>query len=115
MQDPCSITCTSIHSFISSTQASQEAAAALARGVVATSEGGGGGGGARHVFQSLHYLRRLCSHPALVLDLAVPQHAAAAARLLAPQGQQQQPQQALSESAVQARDQEILYGSLCQG
>ncbi len=30
------------------------------------------------VLQALHYLRKLCSHPLLVLDRAVPQHAAAA-------------------------------------
>ena len=42
--------------------------------------GGGGGDGSgaaappAHVFQSLLYLRKLCSHPLLVLDPAVPQH-----------------------------------------
>ena len=40
--------------------------------------GGVSGGGAPspppHVFQSLLYLRKLCSHPLLVLDPAVPQH-----------------------------------------
>ena len=40
--------------------------------------GGGDGSGAAappaHVFQSLIYLRKLCSHPLLVLDPAVPQH-----------------------------------------
>lgn len=34
----------------------------------------GEGGPPAHVFQSLLYLRKLCSHPLLVLDPAVPQH-----------------------------------------
>lgn len=38
------------------------------------SEGGEGGRRGPHVFQSLHYLRRLCSHPLLVLDEGVPEH-----------------------------------------
>jgi TATA-binding protein-associated factor len=29
---------------------------------------GGDGSGQQHVFQSLQYLRKLCNHPALVLD-----------------------------------------------
>ena len=35
---------------------------------------GGEGGAPPHVFQSLLYLRKLCSHPLLVLDAEVPQH-----------------------------------------
>lgn len=34
----------------------------------------GEGGPPAHVFQSLLYLRKLCSHPLLVLDPGVPQH-----------------------------------------
>eukprot|EP00898_Chlorokybus_atmophyticus_P005845 jgi/Chlat1/6261/Chrsp44S05775 len=30
-----------------------------------------------HVFQALQYLRKLCSHPSLVVDTAIPQHTAA--------------------------------------
>jgi TATA-binding protein-associated factor len=41
--------------------------------------GGGGGGAATHVFQALAYLRKLCSHPLLVLDWEVAEHRAAAA------------------------------------
>lgn len=36
--------------------------------------GAEGGAAPPHVFQSLLYLRKLCSHPLLVLDPAVPQH-----------------------------------------
>lgn len=32
--------------------------------------------------QALQYMRRLCSHPALVLDLSLAQHKAAATRVL---------------------------------
>ncbi|KAI3435532.1 hypothetical protein D9Q98_001597 [Chlorella vulgaris] len=45
----------------------------------------GGEGGAApppHVFQSLLYLRKLCSHPLLVLDPAVPQHMQAVQKVL---------------------------------
>lgn len=35
---------------------------------------GGEGGPPPHVFQSLLYLRKLCSHPLLVLDPEVPAH-----------------------------------------
>jgi len=51
--------------------------------------GGGGGasgsnGGSPHVFQALHYLRRLCSHPLLALDPAVPAHQKALVKVLGP-------------------------------
>ena len=36
--------------------------------------------------QALQYLRKLCSHPLLVLDASVPQHAAAVAKAGLPQG-----------------------------
>ena len=36
---------------------------------------------APHVFQALQYLRKLCSHPALVLDMDVPQHVKALHRV----------------------------------
>lgn len=36
---------------------------------------GASGGQAPHVFQALLYLRKLCSHPLLVLDPQQPQHA----------------------------------------
>ncbi|GJP49304.1 hypothetical protein CLOM_g8529 [Closterium sp. NIES-68] len=46
-----------------------------------TAEGAGAGGGGEqastHVFQALQYLRKLCSHPLLVLDPSHPRHAAA--------------------------------------
>jgi hypothetical protein len=44
--------------------------------------GGGGGGAATHVFQALAYLRKLCSHPLLVLDWNSPEHRAAASERL---------------------------------
>ena len=37
-----------------------------------------------HVFQALHYLRRLCSHPLLVLDPEVPAHSKALIKVLGP-------------------------------
>lgn len=36
--------------------------------------------------QALQYLRKLCSHPLLVLDASVSQHAAAVAKIGLPQG-----------------------------
>ncbi|CAI5958436.1 unnamed protein product [Closterium sp. NIES-65] len=42
-------------------------------------EGGGGEQASTHVFQALQYLRKLCSHPLLVLDPSHPRHAAALA------------------------------------
>ncbi|CAI7860003.1 unnamed protein product [Closterium sp. NIES-54] len=40
-------------------------------------EEGGGEQASTHVFQALQYLRKLCSHPLLVLDPSHPRHAAA--------------------------------------
>lgn len=37
-------------------------------------EKAGGSGGGTHVFQALQYLRKLCSHPVMVLDASVPSH-----------------------------------------
>ena len=37
-----------------------------------------------HAMQALQYLRKLCSHPLLVLDAAVPEHMAAVAEELGP-------------------------------
>jgi TATA-binding protein-associated factor len=56
-------------------------------GVVSGDAASGGGGGtssaaAPHVFQALQYLRKLCSHPALVLDRSLPQHENAVAKAL---------------------------------
>lgn len=45
-------------------------------------EEGGPSGSAVHVFQALHYMRKLCSHPALVMDLSVAEHRKAAGRVL---------------------------------
>jgi TATA-binding protein-associated factor len=60
-------------------QALSEVRSTLAAAVAA--EGGGSGdggsgskGGAQHVFSALLYLRKLCSHPLLVLDWSVPAH-----------------------------------------
>ncbi|KAJ9524538.1 hypothetical protein QJQ45_024108, partial [Haematococcus lacustris] len=61
-----------------SSQAIGDAAAALQK----ASGGAEEGTGAVHVFQALQYMRKLCSHPALVLDLALPQHKGAVARVL---------------------------------
>lgn len=73
-------------------QASEEAVEALrsgdARRVAAagsddTGDGGGVVAGASpHVFASLHYLRKLCSQPVMVMDLALPAHCAAVATVL---------------------------------
>ncbi|KAG7669536.1 hypothetical protein KSW81_007689 [Nannochloris sp. 'desiccata'] len=58
--------------------------------LAATGAGGSGGGvagsngGSPHVFQALHYLRRLCSHPLLVVDPAVPAHQKALIKVLGP-------------------------------
>jgi len=56
-------------------------------GVVSGDAVSGGGGGttsaaAPHVFQALQYLKKLCSHPALVLDRSLPQHEDAVAKAL---------------------------------
>lgn len=47
-----------------------------------TTPGGGAAAGAPHVFQALQYLRKLCSHPALVLDPSLPQHQDAVTKVL---------------------------------
>ncbi len=71
-------------------QAMTAVTGAVQEGSLAASGGGGGGGGAGsgsgspHVFQALHYLRRLCSHPLLVLDPAVPAHQKALVKVLGP-------------------------------
>lgn len=44
----------------------------------------GDGGTPTHIFQALHYLRRLCSHPLLVLDPGIPSHERALAKVLGP-------------------------------
>ncbi len=64
-------------------QASSDAAAAL-KSAAASGDGGDGGssGGSVHVFTALQYLRKLCSHPELVLDLSHPVHKAAVAKAL---------------------------------
>lgn len=52
------------------------AAAVAAEGGGSGGDGGGGNskGGAQHIFSALLYLRKLCSHPLLVLDWSVPAH-----------------------------------------
>ena len=55
-------------------QASLDVAGALRAEAGGSQEAGGGGGGAPHVFKALQYMRKLCSHPALVLDWTVPEH-----------------------------------------
>ncbi|CAK0788009.1 hypothetical protein CVIRNUC_011231 [Coccomyxa viridis] len=66
----------------SSTSASRQAASAVSGDISAESAASK----APHVFQALQYLRKLCSHPLLVLDASVPQHAAAVAKVGLPQG-----------------------------
>ena len=51
-----------------SLQALSQISGAVAAGGLA------GGAAPAHVFAALHYLRRLCSHPLLVLDPEVPRH-----------------------------------------
>ncbi|GIL55055.1 hypothetical protein Vafri_10704, partial [Volvox africanus] len=73
-------------------KASAEAVEALRSGearraAAAGSDDTGDGGGAitcssPHVFASLQYLRKLCSHPAMVMDLGLPAHVAVAATVL---------------------------------
>ena len=59
-------------------QALTEVKSTLAAAVAAEGGGssgdGGGGKGAQHVFSALLYLRKLCSHPLLVLDWSVSAH-----------------------------------------
>lgn len=52
----------------------QQASAALLKG-----EGPKEGAAAPHVFQVLQYMRKLCSHPLLVLDGRLPAHVSAVA------------------------------------
>lgn len=71
-------------------EASQAMAAvtgAVQQGALAATskkDGGEGATAAPHVFQALHYLRRLCSHPLLVLDQKVPAHVRAVEKVLGP-------------------------------
>ena len=67
-------------------QAMTAVTGAVQGGALAATKGKGDGGDAAppHVFQALHYLRRLCSHPLLVLDPAVPAHAHALTQVLGP-------------------------------
>jgi len=72
-------------------QAMTAVTGAVQEGSLAATSGGNGGGaaagssgGSPHVFQALHYLRRLCSHPLLVLDPAVPAHQKALVTVLGP-------------------------------
>ncbi|KAG2490891.1 hypothetical protein HYH03_010808 [Edaphochlamys debaryana] len=48
----------------------------------AAADGGALEGSSPHVFASLQYLRKLCSHPGLVMDMALPAHRSAAAAVL---------------------------------
>ncbi|EFJ48604.1 hypothetical protein VOLCADRAFT_74566 [Volvox carteri f. nagariensis] len=62
---------------------SGEARRAAAAGSDDTGDGGGAVAGASpHVFASLQYLRKLCSHPAMVMDLGLAAHRAAATAVL---------------------------------
>lgn len=66
-------------------QALSEVRSTLAAAVAAeggSDDGGGGKGGAQHVFSTLLYLRKLCSHPLLVLDWSVPAHREACQQVL---------------------------------
>ena len=71
-------------------QAMTAVVGAVQSGSLAAGGSSGSGGtssnasGAPHVFQALHYLRRLCSHPLLVLDPAVPAHSKAMLSVLGP-------------------------------
>lgn len=58
------------------------AAAVAAEGGSSAGGDGGGKGGAQHVFSALLYLRKLCSHPLLVLDWSVPAHREACQQVL---------------------------------
>ena len=68
------------------------ASQAMAAMVGAMQQGGGAGPGTTqdaassspHIFQALHYLRRLCSHPLFVLDPDIPAHSKALATVLGP-------------------------------
>jgi TATA-binding protein-associated factor len=63
------------------------AASQEARQAAGTLEAGGlkdAGAGAPHVFQALHFLRKLCSHPLLVLDPKQPSHVKAVKAVLGP-------------------------------
>jgi len=59
-------------------QASGEAASVLSSGAANAEDTKGN----MHVFQSLHYMRKLCSHPAFVLDVRLEEHRNAAADVL---------------------------------
>jgi TATA-binding protein-associated factor len=61
-----------------------QVAGALGADATAGGAAAAGAGAPPHVFQALHYLRRLCSHPLLVLDPGVPAHQAALRRVLGP-------------------------------
>ncbi|KAF5829236.1 P-loop containing nucleoside triphosphate hydrolase protein [Dunaliella salina] len=59
-------------------QASGEAASVLSSAAASAEDAKGN----MHVFQSLHYMRKLCSHPAFVLDVRLEEHRNAAAEVL---------------------------------
>eukprot|EP00887_Chlorella_sp_A99_P001519 scaffold8.g1519.t1 len=63
-------------------QAMQAITGVVQSGALAAGGGGAEGGAGPHVFQALSYLRKLCSHPLLVLDPGVEQHVAAVQRVL---------------------------------
>ncbi|KAG1666532.1 hypothetical protein FOA52_014429 [Chlamydomonas sp. UWO 241] len=62
--------------------ASAEVSSALQEAASGDADGGGCGKGKAHVFRAMQYMRKLCSHPSLVLDLSVPEHAAAVAKVV---------------------------------
>ncbi|KAK9916950.1 hypothetical protein WJX75_009151 [Coccomyxa subellipsoidea] len=62
-----------------SNSAASRQVASVVSGDVSADAGADPAAKAPHVFQALQYLRKLCSHPLLVLDAAVAQHVAAAA------------------------------------
>lgn len=69
--------------------AKSQAMTAVTGAVTGGALGGAAGNGSEaaappHVFQALHYLRRLCSHPLLVLDPEVPAHTKALINVLGP-------------------------------
>lgn len=67
---------------LSEVRSTLAAAVAAEGGSSAAGGDGGGKGGAQHVFSVLLYLRKLCSHPLLVLDWSVPAHREACQQVL---------------------------------
>jgi len=74
----------SLYEDFASTPAAASAASALRTAAATGGDDGssGGGGAVTHVFQALAYLRKLCSHPLLVLDWNVDEHREAASAQL---------------------------------